>query len=188
VTSLLIADAGNHTIVKVGIADVAPAPAVIAGTHATPGDGTQNLNAPYAIAVKGSVAYIADTGNNKIRAIDLTVIPTAGNPIPIEDVWGNGSAGYAAGVGTKAILNGPTSVSISGESLVIGDSGNFVIRGGKPADELVTLAGVSGNQKHQVGGGKNAGFDATRLQVHFDEGTGHTFITENQVVRRMSSL
>ena len=67
--------------------------------------------------------YIADTGNNRVRCVaTATGVVTT--------LVGNGTAGFADGTGTTAMLNGPTLVAVDPvtENVYVVDSGNFRLR------------------------------------------------------------
>jgi hypothetical protein len=107
------------------------------------GDGgpatSASLSSPSALAISQvtGVLYIADTGNNRIRAVNLStgIITTAA---------GSGSAGYSGdgGPATSAQISSPSSISLdsSGE-LFIGDAGNFVVRKVDVNGNISTVAG-----------------------------------------------
>ncbi|MFC6646386.1 Ig-like domain repeat protein [Granulicella cerasi] len=126
--SLYIADTGNNVVRKVdgktGLIST------IAGTGAQGynGDGiaatSATLTEPWqlALGIDGSL-YIADLGNNRVRAIN----PSG----TIRTVAGNGDRGYHgdAGLATVANLNAPAAVAVDpAGNVYIGDSGNNVVR------------------------------------------------------------
>jgi sugar lactone lactonase YvrE len=93
------------------------------------GDGGPSIGAllcfPESLSVNGNrELFIADTGNNRIRRIDLSTGI-------ITSVAGNGHPGYAGdgGVAVNASLNGPMGVTIDRNGYVyIADTGNNCIR------------------------------------------------------------
>jgi sugar lactone lactonase YvrE len=101
------------------------------GPCCLPGDGGQAagayLNAPRQIAIDSArnLLYIADTGNSRVRRVDLG----AGT---ITTVAGNGVVAYAGDGGPAALasLANPWGVALnpSGTALYIADSSNHVIR------------------------------------------------------------
>jgi len=124
---LYIADAGLHQVLRI---DRAGHQNVIAGTGTAGfgGDGgpalAATLNSPAGIAVdrRGNV-YIADTGNNRIRAVT-----TDGN---IQTVAGTGSAGFDGdnGPALSAVLNAPTALIIDAAgNLWFADTANNRVR------------------------------------------------------------
>lgn len=110
------------------------------------GDGgpaaSAELSAPSGIAVRESRLWIADTGNERIREVDLaagTIRTVAGTGVP-----GFGGDGAAAG---DALLDGPRYVDVSpdGRTLFIVDTGNRRVRRvDLPADRIATFAGTGG--------------------------------------------
>lgn len=83
------------------------------------------LNRPVGLAFAGGVLYIADSGNQRVRAFDL-------NNLTIETVAGSGIAGFGGdgGQAIDALLNDPAAVAATGDGrrLFIADSGNHRIR------------------------------------------------------------
>jgi len=122
-----IADATNNVIRKVGINDSITTVSGN-GMPGYSGDGGNasagTLNFPSALAIDGlGNIYIADQGNNAIRAID-----TAGK---IRTVAGNGTAGYKGdgGPASAAQLSAPKGVAVDAAGLIyIADAGNNAIR------------------------------------------------------------
>ncbi len=84
--------------------------------------------------VEGGVIYVADSGNNKIRAITpLGVVTT---------LAGSGTAGSADGSGTSATLSAPRYLAISrGGILYVSDTDNQKVRAITPLGVVTTLAG-----------------------------------------------
>lgn len=113
------------------------------GTAGFSGDGGKSqsalVNDPYGVRYHNGSVYIADAGNNRIRAINLatSVITT---------VAGNGTAGYSGdgGPATAASLNYPTSVAFDAAgNMYIADYQNLLIRKVTPAGIISTFAGSS---------------------------------------------
>jgi hypothetical protein len=117
------------------------------------GDGQSALNAtlndPRSIAIDGAGnLYIADSGNNVIREINIAT----GN---IATIAGNGSQGYNGdGPALGAALNGPYGVTVDASgNLYIADTNNQRIREYTPATgNLATVAG-NGYINANAGGG-----------------------------------
>ena len=89
------------------------------------GVGTNaSFYAPVGVAVDGSGnVYVADAGNNAIRKIDTNGLVTT--------VAGNGTAGFANGVGANASFFAPSGVGVDGfGNLYVADSLNNAIRKG----------------------------------------------------------
>jgi hypothetical protein len=98
------------------------------GTAGFSGDGGQAINAklnhPSAVVVRGNFLYIADSGNNRIRRVDL-------NSHIITTIAGNGQSGYSGDNGNAlgAKFNAPGGLTFDpAGNLYISDTGNDVIR------------------------------------------------------------
>ncbi len=136
--NLYIADTGNHRVLSV---DAEGAIDTVAGTgiQGFDGDGgpavEAQLNAPSGVAVdaEGAYLYIADTGNQRIRAVDA-----AGNIDTVAGTETSGSDGDG-GLAGAAQLNAPAGVAVDAEGNVyIADTGNHRIRKvDAPPDETV---------------------------------------------------
>lgn len=131
-TTLYVSDAGNNTIRSIDIATgVAATLAGTAGTAGlTNGTGAAALfNAPAGLVSDGTDLYVADTLNNVIRRI---VIATGA----VTTFAGDGTPGFADGVGTAASFDSPTGVATDGTNLYVTDNGNGAIR------QIVIATGV----------------------------------------------
>jgi hypothetical protein len=138
-----VADSAGNRVFKVP--EVGPV-SVIAGTGASgfSGDGglavSARLNAPEGVAYSSlnNSIYIADTGNHRVRKVDLAtgVITT---------VAGTGTSGFTGdgGPATSGQLDGPTAVVVDSEGdLVLIDHGNRRVREIRSADASIrTLVG-----------------------------------------------
>ena len=176
---LLIADEALHIIVRLAIAEVAPTPGIIAGSHGVAGNNSVLLNRPHGIVRVGKRLYITERGNHWIRSIDLAKVP----PISLEAEWGSGSAGFSEGVGSQARLDSPTGIAASGEVLFVVDSQNSVIRRGLRGESLKVVAGVPSDPAHIQGRGDEARFlDPALIQI---AAGGDAFIGEGTVLRRL---
>lgn len=140
---LYIADTGNNEIRKLDL--TARAVTTLAGATA-PGfnDGalaSARFNQPQGLALSpgGDKLYVADSGNNAIRVVDLVggVVTTLAG----------GTRGSRDGVGPAAQFNDPTGVALdaTGKILYVSDYGNHTIRIIDLASgAVVTLAGQAG--------------------------------------------
>jgi len=126
--SLYIADTANERIRRVDAQTGIITTVAGNGQEGSGGDGrkatTAQLDVPLGLAVDlhGNL-YIADSGNNRVRKVDV-----AGT---ITTVAGNGIRGYAGdgGPAAKAELAGPTGVAVDGaDNLYIADFLNNRIR------------------------------------------------------------
>jgi trimeric autotransporter adhesin len=125
---LFIADPSRNTVAEITGSGNNLRTIVGGGVCGFAGDGEPGSGAslcfPESISVGGSKLYIADTGNNRIRSLDL-------NSGVVTTVAGDGQAGYAGdgGPALQASLNGPMGVVANSRGdLFIADTGNDCIR------------------------------------------------------------
>jgi len=98
------------------------------------------------------IAYVADTGSNRIKKIDST-----GKNI---QVIGSGTYGYAEGTTTNAQLAAPTGLYWDGTYLYFADTGNNRIRRANSSGTTSLVAGTGA-----IGGSDNSkGYSATFFQ------------------------
>lgn len=124
---IYVADTGNGAIRKLDL--TAQTVTTVAGTHASGYvDGTlaqARFNHPFGILASpdGTKLYVADTGNNAIRLIDLT----AGT---VATIAGNGGLGFQDGIGAAARFAEPNGLAFdaTGQNLFISDFENQAIR------------------------------------------------------------
>ena len=126
-TTLYVADSNNHRIRVIDLASMNKTVSTIAGSG-TPGhaDGTgtaARFDNPTGLALSGTTLYVADSGNHRIRAIDL-----ANTNKTVSTIAGSGTAGHAGGAGTAAQFNFPTGIAVSGDTLYVADQNNHRIR------------------------------------------------------------
>ena len=120
----------------------------IAGSTGGDSDGTStnsSLFLPSAVAVDiaAQQLYIADTGNHKLRRLDLK----GGNMSTLA----GSIQGSADGIGTAARLNDPSGIAVDEHVgiLYVADTGNMVIRSVHLSTGRVrTLAGSTGEALH----------------------------------------
>lgn len=94
--------------------------------------------APQGIVSVGSTLYVADTGNHRIRSIDV--------PTGVVRTLAGGESGmfnrHEEGIGTQAIFHSPLDIDSDGTHLFITDAGNYRVRRILIASNQVgTLAG-----------------------------------------------
>ena len=113
--------------------------------------------APLAEAARASTLYVADSSNNRIRAIDL-----ASSAKTVSTIAGSGfNGGFANGKGTAAKFDGPTGLAVSGDTLYVTDFGNHRIRAIDLATKVVTTIAGNGNTGSANGIGTNAPIEST---------------------------
>jgi DNA-binding beta-propeller fold protein YncE len=136
--NVYVADRDNHVIRMI---DPSGRVGTLAGTG-TKGfaNGTTSaaqFNEPYGVVLSPDekILYVADYLNHAIRAIDL-----AGKQVTT--LAGNGTAGFANGVGDKAQFNQPYNVKadVNGR-LYVPDQNNHAVRRVDPDGTVSTLAG-----------------------------------------------
>ena len=143
------------------------------------------LNNPCAIAIDSkNNLYIADTGNNLIRRVDVSTQI-------ISAIAGNGTQGYSGdkGLATSARLAWPEGVALdAGNNVYIADYGNNAIREVSASTQnIITVAG--GGSAGYDGDGDNPTLAALAgpIGIAVDE-DGNLYIADyaNNVVRQIS--
>lgn len=144
---VFVADSGNNVVVEYPIGGTAT---TIAGTSGSAGSSGDNgpaasalLSAPTAVAVgPNGTIYIADSGNNKVRAIApatgiVTTVAGAGTACAgAADSFGDGC------LGTQATLSKPSGLTVDASgNLFISDTGNNLVRELTTQGYIFTLNG-----------------------------------------------
>ena len=184
--NLFIADLDSNRIRKVGTNGIINTVAGN-GTNGYSGDGgaaiNAKLNQPWGVAVDGTGnLFIADSGNNRIRKVDINGIITT--------VAGNGTGDYFGdgGAATNAELYNPVGAAVDATgNLFIADDGNGRIRKVGIKGIIATVAGSgSGDYLGDGGAATNAGIGASGVVV---DATGNLFIadSENNRIRKVDS-
>ena len=124
-TNLYVADTLNHVIRKVAI--TSGVVTTLAGTAGTSGstDGTgtaAHFNSPHGITTDGTNLYVADSGNNTIRKVDIVT----GAVTTLAGIAG--TSGSTNGTGSTALFSAPFGVTIDGASLYVTDLNNNTVR------------------------------------------------------------
>lgn len=201
--AIYIADTLNHTIRKLENGQVttlnAPSERVIEyfpGAVEAVGDfadgplAEAKFNEPSGLALdsKGNL-YVSDTGNNRIRYIDLkagTVTTVAGGgAVAYEPGNPYADGGYADGAAGKALFRAPKGIALdSSGGLLIADSLNHAVRYLK-GGQVVTIAGTpeeSGNRDGlALAGGLNQPAGVTVLR----DGSFAIADTGNNLIRQV---
>jgi serine/threonine-protein kinase len=169
--NVYVADQGNNVIRKI---DKNLNVSTFAGMAGIPGsangqDTSATFSKPFGVAVDaGGNVYVADAGNNSIRAI---------NPAGMVSTFsGTGVAGAANGSDT-ATFNSPLSVAVDGSgNLYVADYGNNIIRKISPAGLVSTFAGT-GATGADNGAGTIATFNLPEgIAV---DGAGNVYVADN---------
>ncbi len=141
--NLYVSDSGAGMIFKVSPSGAINHIAGIGGARGYGGDGGQAANAQFngnegvAFYNPTSTLFIADTGNQRVRAISPAGV--------IQTVVGTGTPAFGgdAGLGVSAQLNSPSGVALDAAgNLYIADSGNNRIRMLTPAGLISTVGGI----------------------------------------------
>ena len=145
-------------------------------------DPTVQFDAPsglhvsnFGFGVSGPVLFVADSGNNVIRQIDL-------NSYQITTIAGTGLASFSGdnGPATSADLNNPSSITTdSFGNIYIGDSGNFRVRKIDITTGIIsTIAGIGISGNLGDGGLATAARLGSVLGIAIDP-LGNTYISSN---------
>jgi hypothetical protein len=190
--NIYVADTNNSLVRKVDVNGMmttfAGGGSVCANATDNVGDGCPatgaQLAAPTGLAVDTlGYVYIADSGNARVRKVDLNGMITT--------FAGNGTPGYVgdSGAATSAELQNPAGLAFdSVGNLYIADSGNNVIR---KVDTSGTIATVAGNG---TAGYSGDGLAATQAQLNQPRGVavdsaGNMYIadTNNDFLRKVDA-
>ena len=188
-TNLYITDLSNCVIRTVN--NTTKVIQVFAGnyTKGFSGDGglatAATLSYPHGIAVDSNTVYVCDTGNQRVRRINGSIIST---------IAGNGLSGFSGDGGPAylAAISSPTGVTTDGQgNLYIADTQNHCIRFVNAQTGIITtVAGQGGRGGYQ---GNNA-FATTALlstpsYVAFDQSSGYYYIADdgNRRIRLVNS-
>ncbi|MGH7925130.1 MAG: hypothetical protein ACREQH_11145 [Candidatus Binatus sp.] len=123
-TSLYVADSDNNTIRRISLPDFKVK--TIGGQAGTAGKtdggpGKSLFSSPRGIAVDKKAIYVADTGNDVIRKIDI-------NTLEASTIAGTGEDGDKDGPAAEAQFNNPGALCTDGTFLYVLDADNHSIR------------------------------------------------------------
>jgi DNA-binding beta-propeller fold protein YncE len=192
---IYVADILNHRIRMINLTPGANNQvSTIAGTGAAgfadAGTGTSaQFNFPYAVAydVNTNKLYVADTGNNRIRMINLT--PGANNQV--STIAGTGAAGFADSVtGTSAQFKYPQGITVNSarNRLYVADTDNHSIRMiNLDTTQVLTIAGTGIAGFADAGTGTSAQFNSpTGITVNSVNSILYVADTDNNRIRMIS--
>lgn len=141
-------------------------------TKATGISGCAYFSRPSGVALSkdGKYLYVADTGNHRIRRVDLATGTTA--------LVAGSTQGYANGKGSLAKFNNPHGLEIdsSGQFLYVADRDNHRIRKIRLSDNVVTTLAGSGANGHRDAKGELAVFSLP-LSLAFDT-ENHLYVSD----------
>jgi DNA-binding beta-propeller fold protein YncE len=123
-TSLYVADSGNSSIRRITLADMKVK--TIGGQSGTSGKTEGGMDkslfsGPRGVAVDKKAIYVADTGNDIIRKIDISTLQTS-------TIAGTGEEGDKDGPAMQAQFNNPGAICTDGNFLYVLDADNHSIR------------------------------------------------------------
>jgi sugar lactone lactonase YvrE len=197
--NVYIADSNNQRIRKV---DTGGTISTIAGTGdpkappcpnkaaSCPAAGS-GLKFPKSMTMApGDKLYVADSGNNMIRVLDLTA-----NPVTITIVAGNSQSKRFGGDGGRAVdaqLNTPEGMAVdTSGNIYIADSGNNLVRKVDANGTISTLAGdtaaaqTAADAKQPVAPSDSAGDGGPATAAHLDgprgiavDSLGHVYVAQ----------
>lgn len=152
---LYLVDQGSHRIRKIEIATgvVSTLAGSSTGFLDATGTAAQFAN-PLDVTTDGTFLYIADQGNHRIRKIEISS--------GIVTTFAGSTAGYLDGTGTGALFDTPNTITVSGSSLFVNDTGNQRIRRIDIASGMVTTFAGDGTTGFVDGTGTAASFGNVR--------------------------
>lgn len=116
---------------------------------------------PNSITTDGSVLWVGDEGNRRIRSMSLTP------PFKVTTVVGNGNVGTNDGIGTSATIDGLRGVTYFRGYVYFLDSNQGTLRRLDPSsDTVTTIAGTVGVLGYKDGPGNQAQFMSPRYMTH----------------------
>lgn len=179
--TVYVAEFGNHLIRKISPQGVV---STLAGSG-RPGDAdgmgsAAAFRVPEGLVVVGDGSvYVADTFNHKIRRI----APNG----QVSTLAGSGRPGSADGTGSMASFNAPVGIAFHDGVLVIGDSGNHMVRRIDVASGLVTTLAGSTTSGSADGVGAAASFYHPEGVAIDTAGDVHVADFDNHRVRKISA-
>ncbi len=181
-TNLYVADTANNLIRKIVIS-TGVVTTLAGSTSAGFADGigtAATFSSPNGITTDGFSLYVADTGNNTIRRIDIVT----GTVTTLAGVSGVGGGGNLDGVGTSAKFSSPSGITTDGFSLYIADRGNNNIRKVDIGTGTVTTIAGTGAVGSTNGTGTLASFNAP-AGITMDGTNLFIADTGNQIIRKI---
>lgn len=130
--------------------------------------------------------YLADTGNQRIRAVRSQTGSGGATIWTVSTLAGNGTAGFADGPGALARFNNPQGVAVDAGGVVyVADTANNRIRRIASDGTVSTLAG-DGTPGLQNGAGSQARFNAPQGVATDNQGNVYVADTGNAAVRMIN--
>ena len=180
-----VADAGNNRLRRIDLRNGRISTIAGNGNAAFAGDGgaatSGSLNFPLGVAVGGGTVYVADSGNNRVRAVASNRISTYA---------GTGAAGFAGDGGSraKAQLNFPVAVAVRGNDLLIVDQNNRRVRSVNTRTNVISTVAGNGTQGFSGANGTATTAELSQPTALAWQG-GRLLIADghNNVVRRLET-
>jgi sugar lactone lactonase YvrE len=178
-----VADAGNNKIREIDLTSGTITTLVGTGARTFAGDGglakKAALNYPLDVATDGSALWVADTGNARVRYVNIAGV--------VSTVAGNGTAAFGGdgGPATSAQLNYPSTVDVDATGTVfVGDQANHRVRVIAPTGTITTAAG-NGTSGFGGDGGPALEAELNQPTAVFAAADGRMLIADawNHVVR-----
>lgn len=140
--NIYISDSGNDTIRELSLADgmVKTIGGQAQQTGKADGPASKSMfNGPSGVATDGKSVYVADTGNDEIRKIDLSTMTTS-------TIAGTGEEGSKDGPGAQAQFDNPGALCLNGNVLYVMDADSHSIRKiDTTSNNVTTLTQVNGH-------------------------------------------
>jgi cysteine-rich repeat protein len=185
---VFIADTDNDCIRAI---DLDGTISTIAGSPGVAGDGGDGgaailaqLSSPHGVAIDGlGRVVVADTGNNRVRRIDIDGT--------ISSIAGTGASGFSGdgGAATSAELAAPAGVAVDDLGRVlVADTGNARVRRIDTSGAISTVAGTATSGYGGDGGAATSAMLSTPVAVAVDP-SGRIAIADavNQVIRLVAA-
>jgi DNA-binding beta-propeller fold protein YncE len=177
-TSLYVADSGNSAIRRITLADfkVMTVGGQAGTAGKTEGGPKKSLfSGPRGVAVDKKAIYVADTGNDVIRKIDISSLETS-------TIAGTGEEGDKDGPALQAQFNNPGAICTDGSFLYILDADNHAVRkmdlNANTVTKLTLVNGHIGSGCALTSDGKQLYFsDTTENAVEVVDTTSGNFTT-----------
>ena len=146
----------DDQIVSFLVGSTAAVPGYVNGA----GDGARFRVPTFIVAdAAGRTLYVSDSGNDAIRAVDISVTPAPVTTLAGGEPTSNtGQSGYADGTGTAARFNVPAGLALLGTTLYVADIDSHRIRAVDTLTRAVTTVAGDGTSATLNGPGASARF------------------------------
>ena len=186
--NIYVADTGNNAIRQISPDGMVTTLAGSSG-HSGSVDSKRSVlglggrfNSPFSLTLdpSGNI-FVADTGNNTIRKINL-----AGAVTTLAGAAGN--QGSADGTNRTASFSSPEGITMdSSGNLLVADAANNLIRKITPAGVVTTIAGLAGTAGSADGSNSVASFNSPGDLTLDDQGNIYVADTQNNTIRTINS-